>query len=200
MANVIKDQVRIPAAGGGPAAGNTAPAGSQIAVLTEHVRECPVIRHRMKINNLGFGITASGGGAADAKGQKLITLPPGKFLLLAVDPEFTVTTGAGLSVATAVFALGTAAATDANASLTSTEADILASQTLGDGTLAAGAAETESATFLGNGTAPVIIGGAAATDIYFNVGGTFTHASVTDQPIYINGFVELYLIDLGGVS
>ncbi len=197
MANVIRDDVRIPSAASALSAGNANTPGSSFPVLSRHTRTANIIRRSVKLNALGFGITASVGGAADGAGNKLLTLPKGYWLILAVNPEITVTTPAGLSVATAVYGLGTALAGDANAALTSTEANVLASQTLGDGTLAAAASESNTVPIIGTGTAPAIIGGATDTDVYFNIGGTFTHATVTTQTIQIDGHVELVMIDLG---
>lgn len=174
------------------------PDGGVFPLKGVHNKLVKAQRVKVRMSELGFGITASVGGAADAAGQKLLTLPKGKSILFASVHDFTVTTPAGLSVASAVFSLGTAVATDANAALTSTEADVCASQTLGDGTLAAGATETENTTVLGTGTAVGFVGTQdAETDVYFNIGGTFTHASITDQNVTIDGAVELVLLDLG---
>lgn len=197
MANVVQEPARLATAGAPLAAGNTLQAGDVFPVKTVSTRLANIIKHKVNLTRMGFAITASGGGAADAKGQKLMTLQPGTYMVLAVRPNFTVTTPAGLSVATAVFALGTAAATDANAALTSTEADVIGSQTLGDGTLAAGATETENAAIAAAAT--TILSSASEIPIYFNVGGTFTHASVTDQTFQINGYVELVVIDMGAL-
>lgn len=199
MANVVKDKVRIPSAVGALTSGVTLLNGGSNPVTHVHTREVPVIRHRIQLNNLQMALTASGGGAADAQGQKILNLPEGRWLVLAVEADFTVTTPAGASIATAVWSIGTAAAADANGALTSTEADIVASQTLGDGTLAAGATEVEDTQVLGTGTAPALAGGAtdSGTDLYFNIGGTTTHASDTLPKIAINGTIELVMIDLG---
>lgn len=199
MANVIKDPVRIPAAAGALTSGVTLLNGGAAPVTHVHSRACEVVRHKVQLNNLQMLLTAASGGAADAQGQKILTLAEGRYLVLAVEGDFTVTTPAGVSIATAVWSLGTAAATADNAALTSTEADIVASQTLGDGTLAAGATEVEDTQILGLGTAVGLAGAAtdAGTDIYFNIGGTTTHASETAPKIAINGTIELVLIDLG---
>lgn len=204
MAHIIKDNPRIPSVASTLATGVTAPAGASFPINHVHVREPRLHRIKVEIPSLTFALTAaSGGGAADAQGQKLIDLPAGKWLVLATDYNFTVTTASGYSASSAVFSLGTAAATADNAALTSTEADVCASQTLGDGTLAAGASETEDTTVLGTGTAPAIIGSSVAagpTGIYFNIGGSWIHATLTDALVTINGTVELILLDLGVAS
>ena len=198
MANVIKDNVRIPSAAGALGTGVTLPGGGTQPARVVHCREVPVQRVKVELPSLQMLITAASGGAADAVGQKILSLPEGSWMLLASECDFTVTTPSGLSVATAVFSLGTAAATNANAALTSTEADILASTTLGDGTLAAAATETEDTVTIGigSGAYPSLIGDNDGIDIYFNIGGTFTHASNGDHNIVVNGTVELVLIDL----
>lgn len=199
-ANVIKDNVRTPTAAGALTTGVSLLNGGVQPVAHVHSRECSVVRHKVRMNNLQITMDAASGGAADGRGQKLITLPAGKWLVLAVDADFTVTTPAGASIATAVWALGTALATADNAALTSTEANVLASTTLGDGTLAAGAAESETGVQLGTGTAPALVGGTSATDVYFNIGGTTTHATDVAPEIAIDGTIELVLIDLGGIA
>lgn len=196
MANVVKDPVRIPGAVGALTSGVGLLNGGIAPVTHVSTREVPIIRHKVQLNNLQISIDAGAGGAADARSQKILTLPEGKWMVLAVAPNFTVTTPAGVSVATAVWSLGTAAATADNATLTSTEADILASQTLGDGTLAAGASETENAVIIGTGTAPALIGDDDGIDIYFSIGGTTTHASDVLPEIAIDGTIELVVIDL----
>jgi hypothetical protein len=197
MANVIKDPVRIPNAAGTLSTGVTLLGGGAAPVTTVHTRQCPVIRHKIQLNNLQMGITSSAGGAADAVGQKILTIPEGRWLVLAAEGDFTVTTPTGCSVATAVWSVGTAAPGDADATLSSTEADVVASQTLGDGTLAAAAAETEDNQILGTGSAPALVGDNDGVDLYFNIAGTFTHATVAAQNIAIDGTLELVLIDLG---
>lgn len=198
MATVDRDTVRIPNAVGVLGAGNANANGSSFPVISKHTRQANIIRRKVTLNSLGLGITAAVGGAADGAGQKILTLPKGYWLILAVNPELTVTTPAGLTVATAVWSLGTALATDANAALTSTEADVLASQTLGDGTLAAAASEQDLVPVIGTGTTPAIVGSPTAdVDVYFNIGGTFTHATITTQTIQIAGDIELIMIDLG---
>jgi hypothetical protein len=156
---------------------------------------------RIKVNlpALVFGITAASGGAADAQGQKLFELPAGTWQVLGSSFDFTVTTQSGLSVATAVFSLGTAAATADDATLSSTEANVCASQTLGDGTLAGGASETEDTVVLGTGSAVANIGDTdgTTTPVYFNIAGTFTHASDVTCDVTIDGDIELIVLDLG---
>lgn len=194
------DNLRVPLGVGALTSGVTLASGGVVPVRTVHTKKAPIIKHRVELPGNIFTVTAASGGAADAQGQKLLTLPQGAWLVLASRADLSVTTQAGLSVATAVYSLGTAAATDANGALTSTEADVLASQTLGDGTLAAAATELDQAIVLGTGTAVGLVGSTTAdTDIYFNIGGTFTHASATSVTVTISGSIELTLLDLGDV-
>lgn len=192
------DKLRQPLGVGALTSGVTLSNGGVVPVRHVHTKEMKVIKHRVELPGNIFTVTAASGGAADAQGQKVLTLPQGSWLVLGSRRDFTVTTSAGNSVATAVCSLGTAAATADDAALTSTEADVLASQTLGDGTLAAAATESEQAFALGTGTAPALVGSTSAdTDIYFNVGGTFTHATLTDVTLTVTGTLELFLLDLG---
>lgn len=201
MAKTRLQKVRQLGTAAAATAGVTIPSGGVVPIKPISHDLLMVHRVRVEIPALQFLLTAAGGGAADAQSQKLLTLPAGRFLQLAVLPQFTVTTPDGVSIATAVWSLGTAAATADNASLTSTEADILSSQTLGDGTLAAGASETESAAVLGTGTAVALVGASdAETDVYFSIGGTTTHASDTAPVITIDGTIDLVLVDLGADS
>lgn len=193
-----KDKLRIPIGVAAATSGVTLNNGGVIPVNHVHTKEMSIIKHRVNLPGAIFTVTAAGVGAADAQGQKLLTLPQGSWLVLASRRDLTVTTQAGLSVATAVMSLGTAAGTDADGALTGTEADVLSSQTLGDGTLAAAATEDEEAFTLGTGTAPALVGSTTAdTDIYLNIGGTFTHASDTACEVTIAGNIELVLLDLG---
>jgi hypothetical protein len=174
--------------------------GGVVPVKHVHTKKMTVIKHRVELPGAKYTVTAASGGAADAQGQKILTLPQGSWLVLATRRVLTVTTQAGLSVATAVMSLGTAAATADDAALTSTEANILSSQTLGDGTLAAAATEDEEAFTLGTGSAPALITDTAADiDVYLNIGGTFTHASATSVDVTLAGTIELVLLDLGDI-
>lgn len=174
-------------------------AGQTGIVRALQTEKLHVIRHEVDIPGLVYGVTAASGGAADAQGQKLLTLPEGVWLVLGSKVSLTWTPQSGLSIATAVYSLGTAAATANNGALTSTEADVLASQTLGDGTIAAGTAESDLNTFvLGTGSAVAAVDALAAEkDVYLNIGGTFTHASDVTGEVTVSGTVELYLMDLG---
>lgn len=194
------DKLRTPMGVGALTSGVTLSNGGVVPVKTVHTKEMKIIKHRVELPGNIFTVTAASGGAADAQGQKILTLPQGKWFVFGSRVDTTVTTQAGLSVATAVYSLGTAAATADDAALTTTEADVLASQTLGDGTLAAGASETDQAYVLGLGTATGLVGSTTAdTDIYYNIGGTFTHASSTSVTVTISGTIELFLLDLGDI-
>lgn len=192
------DKVRTPLGVGSFSSGVTSTSGGVVPVKAVHTKVLPVIKHRVELPGAVFGVTAASGGAADAQGQKILTLPQGSWLVFASRRDLVVTTQAGLSVATAVMSLGTVTGVADDAALTTTEADVLASQTLGDGTLAAGASEDEEGFTLGTGTAPALVGSTTAdTDIYLNIAGTFTHASDVTGEVTISGTVELFLLDLG---
>lgn len=192
------DKLRRPLGVSALDAGVTLGSGGVVPVKQVHTKEMKIIKHRVELPGNIFTLTAASGGAADAQGQKILTLPQGSWLVLASRRDLVVTTQAGLSIATAVMSLGTATATADNGALTSTEADVLASQTLGDGTLAAAASEDEEAFALGTGTAPALVGSTTAdTDVYLNIGGTLTHATETACTVTISGTIELMLLDLG---
>lgn len=195
------DKVRTPLGVNAFTSGVTAStSGGVVPVKTVHTKVIPVIKHRIEIPGAKYTVTGAVGGAADAQGQKILTLPQGSWLVLGSRRDLTVTTQAGLSVATAVMGLGTVTGVADDGAVTTTEADVLSSQTLGDGTLAAAATESEQAFALGTGTAPALVGSTSAdTDIYLNIGGTFTHASATSVTVTITGTIELFLIDLGDV-
>jgi hypothetical protein len=194
------DKLRVPMGVGALTSGVTLSNGGVVPVKTVHTKEMKVIKHRVELPGNIFTVTAAVGGADDAQSQKILTLPQGSWLVLGSRIDTTVTTQAGLSVATAVYGIGTAAATADNGALTSTEANVLASSTLGDGTLAAAASETDQVFNLGTGTAPALVGSTTAnTDLYYSIGGTFTHATLTSVTVTVSGTIELFLLDLGDV-
>jgi hypothetical protein len=138
----------------------------------------------VKLNPITMTIACtSGGGAADAQGQKLWTFPEGFIDVERVMISGSLTPATGLSATTTVCSLGTAAATADDAALTGTEADILASTTWGDGTLASATAEAQSVA--GAGVAGVLDGSSTAKDCYLNIGATWVKASGTTSTIAI---------------
>ncbi len=175
--------------------------GGVFPVKKVHTKDMTIIKHRVELPGATFALTAAPtGGAADAQGQKLLTLPQGKWMVLGSRYDLSSVTGTGYSATSAVFSIGTAAATADDAALTSTEADVLASQTLGDGSLASAAAETDQAFVLGTGTAPALVGSTSAdTDLYLNVGGSWIHATLTAATLTMSGTIELFLLDLGDI-
>ena len=196
------DKQRVPLGVSAFTSGVTASvSGGVVPVNHVHTKNLTVIKHRVNLPGARFALTAAvSGGAADAQGQKLLTLPQGKWLVLASRYDLSSVTNTGYSATSAVFGIGTAAATADDAALTSTEADVLASQTLGDGSLASAAAETDQAYVLGTGTAPALIGSTTAdTDLYLNVGGSWIHASATAATLTMTGTIELFLLDLGDI-
>lgn len=190
---------RRPEGAGDFTTGVTSAPGAYVPSRALSTERLNVIRHKVELPGNIFGVTAAVGGAADAQGQKLLRLTRGVWMVLGSKVALTFAPQAGMSVATAVYSLGTAAATDANAALTSTEADVLASQTMGDGTIASGVAESDLNTFvLGTGTAIGVVDTLSAEkDVFLNIGGTFTHASDVTGEVTVSGTVELYLVDLG---
>ena len=136
----------------------------------------PTYRTKLSLQNLVYTVSVtSGGGAADGQGQKIFTFPEGNIRIAAIEINGNVTTGAGVSSTTAVISLGSAAAGDAGATLTGTEADIMASATLGDGTLAA--ATAESIEELAEPVSTVFDGTTTPLDVYLNIAGSWVHAS-----------------------
>ena len=192
--------VRRPDAGGSGQTGIGVPNGGVFPVDVVHHQTIPVQSIKVAFD-ANFEMTAAPGGAADGQGLKIATLPAGKKHFLGSKvTNLQVTTQADLSVATAVFALGSAAAGSGNAALAGTEADIVGSTSLGDGTLAGGATETEPNLTTGGlaGTVGLTPNASASElDVYLNAAGTFTHASDTLCDLRITGEVELFFIDLG---
>lgn len=147
----------------------------------------------LPINDATLTVSVGAGGQNDGQGIKLGSFPEGGIYVAAVKIDVDVTTAAGVSGASAVIGVGTAAAGDGNAALTSTEADIVASNTLGDGTLTASTAEAVSL-FVGagaNAEGAVLDGSAAAKDVYLNVAGAWTKASGSTSTMTVAGKVEL---------
>ena len=143
----------------------------------------PTYRTKLSLQDLTYTVTAAAGGAADGQGQKLFTFPEGKIRIHAIELEGTVTAQAGLSAAVAIVGLGTAAAGDGGATLTGTEDDIMAELSLGDGTLAA--LTSQSIEELAAPASTVYDGTTTPIDVYLNIAGTFTHASLTSVTVAI---------------
>lgn len=151
-----------------------------------------------------FAITAAPLGAASSRGVKILSMPTGRKLILAtLIQNIQGITPEGLSVASAVLSLGSTLAATGDGTLTAAEADYVASTALGDGTLAAAATEFASEiTTLGKAGTPGLSVGAASArhDVFLNVGGTFTHATLTAVDLRVRCTVEVFFIDLGPVA
>jgi hypothetical protein len=190
-----RDQkVRKPNTGSAGQADISVPDGGVFPITPVHHQAVSVQSMKVAFDAF-FHVTAAAGGNADYVSLKLLTLPPGrKRFLASVVTIDRVTTDAGLSVATAAYWL----------SRTPGGAEI-AGDVLGDGTLAAGATETGPSVSYGgtlNDSDDGILGAAAgeSTDIYFDVEGTFTHATLTALKLRVAGTVELFFIDLGAAA
>ncbi len=135
-------------------------------------------------------ITATNGGVDAAGGVKLFDFPEGNLLLLGVVGNLVFTAGAGIDTDAAMVAsIGTAVATNANATLTSTEADIVASTV---------ATLTTSAVTLNlQNTATVFLDGTAgAKDVYLNVAVPDADTTATGV-VSVTGSLTLTWINLG---
>lgn len=157
---------------------------------TDEVR---IYKTVIPINSQTWTVDVGAGGSDDGRGFKLLDLPEGGIYVVGAKIDVDVTCAAGTSAASAVIALGTVIATADNAALTSTEADIVASQTLGDGTLTASTAEAVSL-FVGagaNGEGAFLDGSATAKDVFLNIAGTWTKASGSTSTFTLSGQVEL---------
>lgn len=165
------------------------------------IEDVRLMRYRVDLatDGVDFTVSVAAGGQADGQGLKLFTFPEGGIWIAAAKLDVDVTPDAGVSATSAVISLGTALAGDADASLTSTEADIVASNTLGDGTLAASTAEAVSL-FVGagaNGEGATLDGSATAKDCNLNIAGTWTKASGSTANVNVKGTVEVLYAWLG---
>lgn len=167
--------------------------GTTVVQLTENFIT-PIYTTKLYIPGLTYTVAVDSGGAADAQGQLIFTFPEGVVKVHAAWVEGTLTPATGVSAASAVFSLGSATGVADDAELTSTEADIMASQVLGDGTLASATAEPMSAAV--NSTA-VLDGTATAKGCYLNVASTWTKASGTTSTLAFTGNVTLQWSMLG---
>jgi hypothetical protein len=195
-----KQTIRRPDTGGPGQTGIGVPNGGVFPTRPIHHQEIPVQSVKVAFD-ANFEVTAAGAGAADGQGLKLLTLPAGRKVLIGtLIEDLVATTQAGLTGASVNFSLGTAAANSDADLADSGEANALGSLTIGDGTLAAGAAESEADTaYLGASGTIALIGTNTGDEvsIYLNVAGTFTHASDTLCDLRVQGSLELFYIDLG---
>lgn len=155
--------------------------------------EARVYKTKIALSSLTLTVDVASGGQADGIGQKIGSLPEGGIAILGAQISGVLTPAAGTSGSSVKIGLGTAAAGNADASLTSTEQDILASANLGDGTLVASTAETIS-NFGGPASGALWLdGSASAKDIYLNIAGTFTKASGSTSTLALTG-VEITIL------
>lgn len=149
---------------------------------------------KFDINTQTFSLDTAGVGAADAIGSKIGTMPEGHILIHGALFNLTVTPQTGLSATSAVISLGTVVAGDGGATLTSTEADIIASHTLGDGTLASATAETHNIFKAGNANVDGVSyydGSSTAAPLFLNIGGTWTEADDDPALLTVTGNIKL---------
>lgn len=194
------DRLRVPEGVSAVSTNVTLTNGGVVPVQTVHTKVQDVIKHRVELKSLTYNVTAAAGGAADGAGQKIMTLPVGAWLVLAARVDLTVTPQTGLSGASVIYGIGTAAS-GTDGALGTTEDDVLGELAFGDGTIAASTAETEQVIVKpGDGTTAYLLDGTAgAKDLYLNLAGTWTHASDVTGELVVAGTVELFLLDLGDV-
>lgn len=139
-----------------------------------------------------ISVTMTDATTAGNQGSKeLYDLPAGNILFLGGITNLTTLAGVGgvSDTAALVGAVGSAVASNADATLTGTEANIIPSST---GTLAAGAG-----TLKGKSTAPVTLDGtSSAVKVYLNL-AIPDAGSTGNDTIVVNGTVTLFWMNLG---
>lgn len=187
----------------GAAGINTVVGGQQAGVSrVVDIEDVPV--YRVKVN-LPAGIdwlhdVTSGGGAPDGGGQKILTLKNGCYELLGAHINLTFTTAAGVTSAAApVVAIGSAIGAVDSATLTSTEADYIAS-TAFDSAMSAATAQTISqfvpaTTSASTNSSCYIDASAADKDLFLNWAATWVKASGSTATLRISAgsYVNLFL-------
>lgn len=150
--------------------------------------------HKTVITLASLSVTMTDAGAAGSHGtQKIYDFPAGNILILGGSSDLSTTAGAGgiADGAALVAAVGTAAVGTGNATLTTTEADILPSYA---GTLTAGVG-----IFDGESTTALIAtfdGTATAKDAILNLAVPDADSSASDT-VTVSGTVTIVWINLG---
>jgi len=162
---------------------NTAVGGLKSTIVNDRL----VQQYVLTLTNVS--ITTTDNGTLASGNIKLFDLPAGNYLVLGATADCTTAAGAGGLTDTApmVYAIGTAAAA-ADATLTSTEADIMPSTA---GTLAGGVGVID-----GRNPAVAFINGTSATSIYLNTAVADAGTTASDT-LTVNGTIVLTLVNLG---
>lgn len=151
------------------------------------------IHHKTVFTIAALSITMTDATTAGCHGtQKIYEFPEGRIMVYGAHVDLVITAGAGgiSDTAAVVGALGTAAVGTNNATLTTSEADIVASIAA---TLTGGVGDMEGV----NGTALVQIdGSAAAEDVNLNFAVPDADSSASDT-LSVTGTIALYWIKLG---
>lgn len=171
--------------------GVTLSAGQVFPTLTKGHELDPMRKQRISCNFI-LNPTAGAGGAAGGMGQKIIAVPKGFAEIKAVIANLHLNSvGSGASV---VWSLGSVQAAQ-DATLTSTEADLIASTSVGTVTAAT------DKQILSVTAVPVanqaIDASAGDKDFYLNIAGTWTHASLNPLPVVVTGYVDIVWQYLG---
>jgi outer membrane lipoprotein-sorting protein len=126
--------------------------------------------------------------------QKLFTCPKGLVMILGAHALLTITAGEGGLTTTAqiVAAIGTAAAATDNATLTSTEADIVASTAM---TLVAGT-DTETLKSTDTEMPAIYDGTSTAKEVFLNFAAADAQAS-DDDTLTVDGTVTVTYLQMG---
>ncbi len=172
-------------------AGLGAVAGTGVAITSEK----DAVVHKTLITITALSVTTTDAGAAGAHGsQKIYDFPEGNILVLGGVMDLTTLAGAGgiADTAALISSLGTVAAVNDNATLTTTEANIIPSTS---GTLVAGAG-----TMKGKSTTPAPFDGTTTpVDVFLNFAMPDAGSTANDT-LTVSGTVTLIWINLGDVA
>lgn len=181
--------------------GVTLPAGAVFPSMVEKHERLQIYITRFKLQTLTLSLDTGAGGANDGIGQKVGTMPEGHILVLGMVSNIVLTPQTGLSGASVVAAVGTTAGADNSETLTTTEADIIASHTFGDGTIASATAETDNtwhpAAINTVHGVKYVDGSTTAAPINYNVAGVWTEADDDPATATLAGYFDLLWSWLG---
>jgi len=141
---------------------------------------------------LSISVTDSAGVNGGQGSQKIYDFPAGAIQVLGASYNLSTLAGAGgiADGAALIGALGTTAAAADNSTLTTTEADFIASTT---GTLVGGAGDLKK---YGSLVAAAFDGTTTAVDLYLNLAVPDADISASDT-VEINSTIEVYWVNLG---
>lgn len=197
MAAIENDKVRYVGTTGTLDSMAALPAGGTFLANSVTQEIAHVYRAKVDLAALTFTVDcASDGGAADAVGQKVLTLPEGGIAVLGYVVSGTLTGASGLTSTDLVVGLGSARATADAATLTGTECDLGAytdpgnlSSTALDVSVVANGGVADSLEIVDGTTTPV--------PVYLNFAGTFVKSSGATSTMVFDGSVTILFTVIG---